>query len=185
MIKRRDFVKALVAGSAGVLGHALMGFAADPPPETTRIRLSRYPFDVACVAPMWVAEELLRAEGFKTIEYVSIKGDSDLLATGKIDMMFYDAPGLILAVDEGQPLVGLGGMHGGCYELFGSARVRSVAELRGRTVAVLTPGRHAFVAAMASYVGLDPRKDVKIVLIEDATQQFLDGKVGRRARVPA
>jgi NitT/TauT family transport system substrate-binding protein len=117
------------------------------------------------------------AEGFKTIEYVSIKGDSDLLATGKIDMMFYDAPGLILAVDEGQPLVGLGGIHGGCYELFGSARVRSVAELRGRTVAVLTPGRHAFVAAMASYVGLDPRKDVKIVLIEDATQQFLDGKV--------
>jgi NitT/TauT family transport system substrate-binding protein len=177
MIKRRDFVKALVAGSAGVLGHARMGFAADPPPETTRIRLSRYPFDVACVAPMWVAEELLRTEGFKTIEYVSIKGDSDLLATGKIDMMFYDAPGLILAVDEGQPLVGLGGMHGGCYELFGSVRVRSVAELRGRTVAVLTPGRHAFVAAMASYVGLDPRKDVKIVLIEDATQQFLDGKV--------
>jgi NitT/TauT family transport system substrate-binding protein len=177
MIERRTFVKALGAAGVGLLGHARTGFAAEPPPETTRIRLIRYPFDVACVAPTWVAEELLRAEGFTTIEYVSIKGDSNLLAAGKVDVMFYDAPGLILAVDEGQPLVGLGGMHGGCYELFGSTRVRSVAELRGRTVAVSTPGRHAFVAAMASYVGLDPRKDVKIVLTEDAKQQFVEGKV--------
>ena len=54
-----------------------------------------------------------------------------------MDMTFY-APGLILAVDEGLPLLGLGGMHGGCYELFGSTRVQSVAELRSRTVAVAT-----------------------------------------------
>jgi NitT/TauT family transport system substrate-binding protein len=178
VIKRRAFIKkTLAAAGAGLLGHARTGFAAEPPPETTRIRLSRYPFDVACVAPAWVAEELLRAEGFETVEYVSIKGDSELLAKGTIDVMFYDAPGLILAVAEGQPLVGLGGMHGGCYELFGSTGVRSVAELRGRTVTVATPGRHAFVAAMASYVGLDPRKDVKIVVTADATQQFVEGKV--------
>jgi NitT/TauT family transport system substrate-binding protein len=177
MIARRTFVKGLGAAGVGLLGHARTGFAADPPPETTRIRLSRYAFDVACVAPSWVAEELLRAEGFKTIEYVPIKGDSELLAQGKIDVMFYDATGLILSVDAGQPVVGLGGMHGGCYELFGTTGVRSVAELRGRTVAVSNLGRHAFVAAMAGYVGLDPRKDVKIVLTEDATQQFVEGKV--------
>ena len=177
MMERRAILTALAAGTIGSIIGARPGFAAEPPPETTRIRLSRYPFDVACVAPMWVGEELLRAEGFTTVEYVPIKGDSDLLAKGKIDVMFYDAPGLILSVDEGQPLVGLGGMHGGCYELFGSTSVRSVAELRGRTVAVSTPGRHAFVAAMASYVGLDPRKDLKIVLTSDAKQQFVEGKV--------
>jgi NitT/TauT family transport system substrate-binding protein len=30
---------------------------------------------------------------------------------------------------------------------------------------------------MASYVGLDPRKDVKIVVTENAAQQFVEGKV--------
>jgi NitT/TauT family transport system substrate-binding protein len=177
MMKRRAILKALGAGLIGGLIDARSGIAAEPPPETTRIRLNRYPFDVACVAPQWVAEELLRAEGFKEIEYVSIKGDADEMAAGKIDMMFMDAPGLILGVDEGQALVGLGGMHGGCYELFGSSQVRSVLELRGRTVAASTRGRQAFVAAMASYVGLDPRKDLKILLISSAAQQFAEGKV--------
>jgi NitT/TauT family transport system substrate-binding protein len=177
MMKRRAILKALGAGLIGSLIDARSGIAAEPPPETTRIRLNRYPFDVACVAPQWVAEELLRAEGFKEIEYVSIKGDSDEMAAGRTDMMFIDAPGLILGVDEGQALVGLGGMHGGCYELFGSPQVRSVLELRGRAVAVSTRGRQAFVAAMASYVGLDPRTDLKILLISSAAQQFVEGKV--------
>jgi NitT/TauT family transport system substrate-binding protein len=177
MMERRAILKGLGAGLIGSLVDARSGIAAEPPPETTRIRLNRYPFDVACVAPQWVAEELLRAEGFKDIEYVSIKGDADEMAAGKIDMMFMDAPGLVLGVDEGQALVGLGGMHGGCYELFGSAHVRSVLELRGRTVAASTRGRQAFVAAMASYVGLDPRKDLKILLIPGAAQQFVEGKV--------
>jgi NitT/TauT family transport system substrate-binding protein len=177
MMERRTILRALAAGVVGSAIGARPGFAAEPPPETTRIRLNRYPFDVACVAPMWVAEELLLAEGFKTVEYPSITGDADLLVAGKIDVMFLDAPGLILAVDEGQALVGLGGMHGGCYELFGSPQVRSVLELRGRTVAASTRGRHAFVAAMASYVGLDPRKDLKIVVTSDAKQQFVEGKV--------
>jgi NitT/TauT family transport system substrate-binding protein len=174
MIRRRAFIeKALAAAGAGLLGHARTACAAEPAPETTRIRLPRYPFDVACVAPSWVAEELLRAEGFQTVEYVSSTGDNE----GAIDMLFFDAPGLILALAKGRPFVGLGGMHGGCYELFGRTGVRSVKDLRGRTVAVANLGRQAFVTVMVSYVGLDPRKDVKIVLTEDAAQQFIEGKV--------
>ena len=177
MIDRRVFLRGLA--SAGVVGavRPRSALAAEPPPETTHIRLERYPFDVACVAPTWVAEELLRAEGFKTVEYVSVTGDTDALTEGKLDMMFIDAPGLVRAIDEGGGVVGLAGMHGGCYELFSRGQVRSVLELRGRTVAVSTKGRHAFVAAMAGYVGLDPRKDLKIVLTRDAKQQFMDGKV--------
>jgi NitT/TauT family transport system substrate-binding protein len=177
MIARRAFLKGLTAAGAGIVGSARLGGAAEPPPETKRIRLGRYPFDVACVAPLWVADELLRAEGFTTVEYIDHPGDSVLLSEGKIDLNFLDAPGLILDVDEGKLIVGLAGIHGGCYELFGSAQIRSVRELRGRTVAVLTPGRQAFVAAMTSYVGLDPRRDVKILLAPDAKQRFIDGGV--------
>jgi NitT/TauT family transport system substrate-binding protein len=176
-MKRRAILRALAAGVIGGVNGPRLGVAAEAPPETTRIRLDRFPFDVACLAPSWVAEELLRAEGFKTVEYVSNPtGDNDLLVAGKTDMTFNDALGLVFAVDDGQPVVGLAGMHGGCYELFGSERVRSVAELRGRTVLVSNRGRHAFVAAMASYVGLDPRTDLKIVITPDAAQQFAEGK---------
>jgi NitT/TauT family transport system substrate-binding protein len=177
MIARRAFLKGLTAAGAGIAGNARLGGAAEPPPETKRIRLGRYPFDVACVAPLWVADELLRAEGFTTVEYIDHPGDSVLLSEGKFDLNFLDAPGLILAVDEGKSIVGLAGIHGGCYELFGSTQVHSVRELRGRTVAVLTEGRQAFVAAMTSYVGLDPRRDVKILLAPDAKQRFIDGGV--------
>jgi NitT/TauT family transport system substrate-binding protein len=103
---------------------------------------------------MWMAEALLRGEGFSTVEYVHSTGELDVLVAGKQDVILFDAPGLILALDERQPIVILGGIHGGCYELFGSDRVRSVLDLRGRKVGVTTASRQAFVAAIASYVGL-------------------------------
>src|SRR5439155_24394710 len=52
MMERRAILTALAAGVMGSVVGARPGFAAEPPPETTCIRLSRYPFDVACVAPM-------------------------------------------------------------------------------------------------------------------------------------
>jgi NitT/TauT family transport system substrate-binding protein len=175
---RREFVGGLtLAGTVGLLGVQAEGVAADPPPETTRIRLGRFPFDVACVAPQWVAEELLRAEGFTRVEYVSFEGELDLLGSGKQDIILYDVPGLILALDEGKPIVVVAGIHGGCFELTGAERVRSVLDLRGHRVAVASSGRQAFAAAMASYVGLDPRKDITFVLTPDAKQLFIEGKV--------
>ena len=69
MISRREFVRDMaVAGTASALGLSSGARAAEPPPETTRIRLSKTPS--ACVAPQYVAEALLRAEGFTHIEYV-------------------------------------------------------------------------------------------------------------------
>jgi NitT/TauT family transport system substrate-binding protein len=126
---------------------------------------------------MWMAEALLRGEGFSTVEYVHSTGELDVLVAGKQDVILFDAPGLILALDERQPIVILGGIHGGCYELFGSDRVRSVLDLRGRKVGVTTASRQAFVAAIASYVGLDPRKDITFVVTPDAKQRFIDGEV--------
>ena len=51
------------------------------------------------------------------------------------------AGGLVRRIDAGDPLVLLGGIHVGCFELFGSARVRSVRDLKGKTVAVPRVGQ--------------------------------------------
>src|SRR6267143_990781 len=65
---RREFVRgiAALAGSAGLLGYDMKPAAAEPPPETTRIRLAQIPG--ICVAPQYVAEELLRGEGFSDVQ---------------------------------------------------------------------------------------------------------------------
>jgi NitT/TauT family transport system substrate-binding protein len=65
-------------------------------------------------------------------------------------------------VDAGDPIVMLAGVHVGCFELFGTDRVHTIRDLQGKTVAVqgLGSSQHVFLASMAAYVGLDPRKDI-------------------------
>ena len=61
MIGRRGFVKDMaLAGVAGMLGFGREAFAAEPPPESTRLRIADS--TALCFAPQFVAEELLRAE---------------------------------------------------------------------------------------------------------------------------
>jgi NitT/TauT family transport system substrate-binding protein len=164
---RREFLtKATLAGAAGFLGLAPSSFAAEPPLETTTIRLIRAP--ALCMAPQYLAEELLRGEGFTDIRYV--EKDTGLpiykaLASGEVDVSAALTLGWITQVDAGAPIVLLAGVHVGCYELFGTGSVRSVRDLKGKTVSVpgLGSGAHLLLAAMAAYVGLDPSKDIKWV----------------------
>jgi NitT/TauT family transport system substrate-binding protein len=69
----------------------------------------------------------------------------------------------------------------GCFELFGSERIRTIRDLKGRAVAIpeLDPSPHAFIASMAAHVGLDPRKDIEWVRSPagESKQRFIDGKV--------
>jgi NitT/TauT family transport system substrate-binding protein len=66
---RRQFVERLsAAGTAGLLGLPRQAAAAEPPPETPRLRLFKFPG--ICLAPQYVAEELLRAEGFTDVQYL-------------------------------------------------------------------------------------------------------------------
>ena len=68
-----------------------------------------------------VAEELLRSEGFTNIQYVehSVNVYAGFTA-GTIDIsMAFIAP-YIIQIDAGLPLVLLGGVHAGCFELFGT-----------------------------------------------------------------
>jgi NitT/TauT family transport system substrate-binding protein len=56
-------------------------------------------------------------------------------------------------------------VHVGCFELFGTDRVRAIRDLRGKTVAVPAFGSspHVFLTAMLAYVGIDARKDVNFI----------------------
>ena len=67
--RRRFLTELSLAGAAGVLSPRCAG-AAEPPPETTTVRLAKEP--VICFAPQYVCEQLLRAEGFAEIRYVDI-----------------------------------------------------------------------------------------------------------------
>jgi NitT/TauT family transport system substrate-binding protein len=112
-----------------------------------------------------MTEELLRSEGFTDVQYVAwgeTLEATKAVAAGKVDMtMQYIGPS-ITQIAARQPIVVLAGIQPGCFELFGSERVRSIRDLKGKTVAVEAIGGSAytFVASMMTYVGLDPRKDV-------------------------
>ncbi len=183
MASRRDILRGIgLAGAAVLSGRPILA-AAEPPPETTRLRLGKIP--AVCTAPQFVAEPLFQAEGFSDTQYVTRPGPTSwgmkALAAGEIDIAVNYCTNLILQVDAGDPVVLLGGIHVGCYELFGGERVRAVRDLRGRKVAVpeLGSGHHTFVSMMASHVGLDPRKDIEWVIQPAAEGKKLlaEGKI--------
>jgi NitT/TauT family transport system substrate-binding protein len=98
---RRGFLGGLTfAGTAGLLGTLPRSAAAEPPPETTRLRV-HHSLSL-CLAPQYVAEELLRAEGFTEVNYVTHADSGGLyegLASGAADIGNDFAPMLIMHVD--------------------------------------------------------------------------------------
>jgi NitT/TauT family transport system substrate-binding protein len=154
----------VAAGSAGLVGSGIRVAAAEPPPEATRIRLAGS--HALCFAPQFVAEALLRDEGFREVQYVVKEPSAEVLASGEADLSLGLGANFILRVDAGKPLVILAGGHVGCYELFGTRRIRTIRDLRERAVAVpnLGGGAHVFLSMMLAHVGLDPRKDVRWII---------------------
>lgn len=161
---RRAFLgTAALAGTGALWGSRSEAIAAEPPPETTTLRMVHPPG--ICMAPQLVAEELLRGEGFVDIQYVktSAKGIGPALISGEADLSTHFAAPLVLHLEAGDPLVILAGIHVGCFELFGTDRIRAIRDLKGKTIAVpeLDVGPHLFISIMVAHVGLDPRKDIK------------------------
>ena len=191
MIDRRRFlVGAMTMSAGGLVTVGSRPATAEPPPETTKIRLARVPS--ICRAPQYMTEELLRAEGFTDVRYIS--GQTTIEATkavaaGVVDItMQYIGPS-IMQVDSGEPIVVLAGIQPGCFELFGTERVRSIRDLKGKTVSVLDGSggsAYTFVASMATYVGLDPRKDVHWTTpsFPEAIQQLADKKIDALLALP-
>jgi NitT/TauT family transport system substrate-binding protein len=70
-MRRREFLTATsLGGTATLLGVRPTPAGAEPPPETTTITLAHLP--TICYAPQYVAEELLRGEGFTDVRYASL-----------------------------------------------------------------------------------------------------------------
>ncbi len=180
---RREFLGELtLAGVAGLLGLRPGPAAAEPPPETTKIRLVKIPG--ICIAPQYVAEELLQGEGFTDVQYVKTMAGAEAsraAASGEADLTMVFAGPLIIRVDAGDPIVLLAGVHVGCFELFGTDRIRAIRDLKGKSVAVQALGssQHVFLASMAAYVGVDPRKDIHWVTYPsaEAMQLLAEGKI--------
>ena len=160
---RREFLAGTsLIGAASLLGLPRTA-AAEPLPETTRLRVHHS--QSLCLAPQYVAEDLLRGEGFTEVQYVSPHGPAGLyqaLSSGEADLGNEFAPVVIIRLDRGAPLVVLAGIHVGCFELFGTERVRAIRDLKGKTVGVrgMETPPHVFLASMVAHVGLDPRKDI-------------------------
>jgi NitT/TauT family transport system substrate-binding protein len=148
----------------------------------TRIRLSRQP--AVCFAPTYVAEELLRLEGFTDVEYVRTEKDGSIgtLTSGASDLSMMGVSAAMLPLDRDEPITILAGIHAGCWELMASDRVRSVRELKGKSIAVIRLREldHVFISSILAWVGMDPHTDVRWVetqRMSESMRLFVEGQV--------
>jgi NitT/TauT family transport system substrate-binding protein len=165
---RRKFLRGLtLAGTVGLLGLRSEPTAAELPPETTRVRVVHGA--AVCEAPSLVAEELLRVEGFTEVQYAMKLGGTPYykaVASGEGDILLSFAASILPQIDVDDPLLFLAGVHVGCLEVFGTQRIRSIRDLKGKTVAVVELGspQYILMASMLAYVGIDPRSEINWVI---------------------
>jgi NitT/TauT family transport system substrate-binding protein len=176
--------RALLRGAAGVglaaaagtllpacgFGSGERGDASGPEPdaplETTSIRLWSVP-NLQCIAAQYMAEPFLHDEGFTDVQYPryapkDLLGD---LGSGKLEFGVGYAAAFIPMIEAGAPLVMLGGVHVGCWQVFGTGDIKSLRDFKGKTVSVIGPTftDGIFMAMILNDVGLDLHKDVKVV----------------------
>jgi NitT/TauT family transport system substrate-binding protein len=154
----------------------------NPPPETTTIRLAKN--QTICIAPQYVVSDLLSAEGITNVVYVQSDGgveQAKAVANGDLDFTLHFSGPLLLQIDRGLRTTILAGIHVGCFELFAKEGIRSVADLKGRTVGIqaLETSQHIFLSAMATLVGLNPTKDIEWVTSASVKpiELFAEGKI--------
>src|SRR5499427_6386408 len=179
---RRRFLTTLsAAGWASVLGRTHPS-AQDGPLETTTVRLAK--ISGICIAPQYVADELLRAEGFTDIRHLPTEAGVPAalsLARGEVDFTANFAPALMMAIDAGEPITMLAGEHIGCFELFAREGIRSMPDLKGKTIGVqgLGSSQHVFVSSIAAHVGLNPARDIQWItsISPRPMELFAEGKI--------
>jgi NitT/TauT family transport system substrate-binding protein len=177
---RRRFLTTLsVAGAAGLAQTSPL-LAVDDALETTTVRLVN---DTSiCIAPEYMAEELLRAEGFTDVRYIEAPGiqQVDAFLRGELDFTNFVPFQGIQLIEAGTPIVVLAGIHIGCFELFVGENIRHVADLKGKTIGLrATPV--GVLTLMAAEIGLDPAKDIHWVTSAesgtDPLELFVQGKI--------
>ena len=180
MHSRRHFLTSLsAAGAVGLLAPR-SPLAAEPLPETTTVRIVRQVG--SCIAPQYVAEELLRADGFTDVRFVQGQPTAKWVGLGKADFSLSMAPTILFQHEAGLPVIALAGVHIGCFELFVHEPIRTISDLKDKTVDTTDPfgsGAYLFMAIMAAQVGLDLRSDINWMASGGLTQSielFAQGK---------
>jgi NitT/TauT family transport system substrate-binding protein len=179
-LSRRTFLANASALSAAALLGMPPPVAAEPPPEVRKIRLVHVP--AICLSPQYLAEELLRLEGFSEIEYVDLPVSKSLpvVEEGRADMAMGAAPDVVAALDAGRGVLSLAGIHAGCYELFVNGRLAAIKDLAGRSVVITGEDstERLFISSIVAYVGVNPR-DIHWITTRsaaEAMQTFVEGK---------
>jgi NitT/TauT family transport system substrate-binding protein len=179
---RRAFLAGFSSSAIGGLLGSSNASAQEAPPETTTVTLVKSPS--LCIAPQYVAEDLLRAEGFTDVRYVvSDAGlnQSKAIARGEVDFTLHFSSPLLIPIDAGEKITIIAGVHVGCFELFATDRIRTIADLKGKTVGIsdLGASTHIFISTMAAHVGLDPTKDINWVTSPTIAPKelFAQGKI--------
>jgi NitT/TauT family transport system substrate-binding protein len=179
---RRQLLTTAALASAAGLVLPPRPLAADRALERTSVRLQKSA--ALCIAPVYVVEGLLRAEGFTDIRYVDLSDPTAAIkavARGEIDFVLNYAVNYVAAIDAGEPITLLAGVHVGCYELFSGEGIRSIADLKGKSMGVQALGSagNLLVAMIAAHVGLDPAKDIHWVTDPSVKpiELFVQGKI--------
>jgi NitT/TauT family transport system substrate-binding protein len=177
---RRDFLaSASLATAAGLLG-TRRSLADERPPETTTVRIVRQVG--SCIAPQYIAEELLRADGFADVRFVQGQPTAKWVGVGKADFSLSMAPTILFHQEAGLPVIALAGVHPGCFELFAHEPIQTISDLKGKTVDTTDPfgsGAYLFMAIMAAQVGLDLRTDINWMAsggLARSIELFAEGK---------
>jgi NitT/TauT family transport system substrate-binding protein len=179
---RRRFINSVaLAGAAGLL-HVPQVAAAEGALETTTVRLGK---GSLCSAPGYLAEELLRAEGFTDVRYpdmpASTADTAHAVGRGYVDFSQGYASQFIPAIEAGEPVTLLAGIHVGCIELFANEDIRGVGDLKGKSIGVQALGSnpHVLLTLMAAQLGLDPASDLHWVTDPKVRpiERFVDGKI--------
>ena len=188
---RRRFLTGLSAASAAGLFIPPLSLHAEPPPETTTVRLADG-LGGACVAAQLVARDLLRAEGFSDVRYVVPDWDKEMVqdtsvwfARGEIDFDWNFVPVSIASIEAGLPIKVLAGLHSGCLELMAQGNVKKISDLKGKRVGVDSWhwAARVYLSLMTAYIELDPKNDIEWVesqgpgMEAGSMRLFIDGKI--------
>jgi NitT/TauT family transport system substrate-binding protein len=103
---RRSFLaSSSLAGAASLLGRH-DSFAQEAPPEMTTVRIPTG--TLICNAPTYIADELLRAEGFTDIQHVPTTTERvgpEAIQRGELDFAMAYTPNVITAIESSSPVM--------------------------------------------------------------------------------
>ena len=138
----------------------------DGPLETTSIRMfSLPPFN--CFAGMYMADPFLREEGFTDVQYPrhSPMDFFQRFKAGEVDFGVGYAAVLSPFIAKDDPYMMLGGVHLGCWQVIATGDIKTMRDLKGKTVSVVAPHftDGVFMTITLAAVGLDINSDVKVV----------------------